>query len=62
MHGKNSVFTWEDGRKYEGDYEEDKRSGHGKWTYSDRKTYYIGGWKDGKQHGEGKMVVEDNTV
>ena len=49
-HGR---ITWDDGRMYEGEFENDKK--HGKeyifiWT-DGRK--YIGQWKDGKQHGRG---------
>jgi len=34
MHGKG-IFTWKDGRKYEGDYFEDKKHGFGVfiWVY-----------------------------
>ena len=28
MHG-TGVFSWSDGRKYKGDYVEDKKQGHG---------------------------------
>lgn len=28
MHGKG-VYTWKDGRKYEGDYFDDKKHGYG---------------------------------
>lgn len=34
MHGKG-IFTWKDGKKYEGDYFEDKKHGFGAfiWVY-----------------------------
>ena len=51
MHGKG-VFTWLDGRKYEGEYECDKKHGNGKFTFKDGRTYE-GQWKDGKQNGKG---------
>jgi len=41
------VFTWPDGRKYDGNYVEDKKEGRGKFTWPDGKEY-DGEWKDGK--------------
>ena len=41
------VFTWADGRKYEGEYVEDKKEGHGIFTWPDQRRY-DGQWKDGK--------------
>ena len=51
MHGKG-VYTWPDGRKYEGDYFKDKKHGFGIYTMNEGKQYE-GQWKDGKMHGEG---------
>ena len=46
MHG-TGVFTWEDGRKYEGDYYDDKKHGHGVFTWPDGRQY-DGTWMNGK--------------
>ena len=46
MHG-NGVFTWSDGRKYEGGYVDDKKSGHGEFIWPDGKKY-VGDWVNGK--------------
>jgi len=46
MHGFG-VFTWKDGRRYEGEYVEDKKEGKGTFSWPDGKKY-IGGWKNGK--------------
>ena len=46
------VFTWSDGRKYEGEYVDDKKEGHGVFTWPDGRQY-DGSWKNGKQHGFG---------
>lgn len=46
------IFTWPDGRKYEGEYKEDKKSGVGKFFWPDERAYY-GFWEEGKQHGNG---------
>lgn len=32
MHGKG-VFTWKDGRKYEGEYKDDQKHGYGVFTW-----------------------------
>ena len=50
LHGKG-IYTWPDGRKYEGEYKDDKKDGEGVYTWPDGKKY-DGGWKDSKQHGE----------
>jgi len=41
------VFTWPDGKKYEGCYINDKKEGFGKFYWPDGKIYE-GQWKDGK--------------
>ena len=46
MHGIG-IFTWDDGRKYEGDFLDDKKSGHGVFTWTDGRKY-DGYWKFGK--------------
>jgi hypothetical protein len=42
MHG-HGVFQWEDGRKYEGEYYDDKKQGKGTLTWTDGRKY-DGGW------------------
>ena len=44
MHGKG-VYTWADGRSYEGDWEENNM--HGKGLYA---------WDDGRSYDEGYSV------
>jgi hypothetical protein len=36
------IYTWQDGRMYEGFYLEDKKHGYGIYTWSDQKKY--SGW------------------
>ena len=36
MHG-SGVYTWKDGRMYEGDYENDRKHGYGIYTWNDGK-------------------------
>jgi hypothetical protein len=46
------VFTWPDGRKYEGQYVNDKKEGYGVFNFKDGRIYK-GQWLNGKQHGRG---------
>ena len=41
------VFDWPDGRKYEGDYLDDKKHGHGTFRWSDGRIYQ-GTWVNGR--------------
>ena len=41
------VMTWPDGRKYEGEYLNDKKNGYGIFIWKDGKEYR-GYWKNGK--------------
>jgi hypothetical protein len=38
---------WKDGKKYEGEFANDKREGKGTFTWSDGRVY-VGEWKNGK--------------
>ncbi len=51
MEGQG-VFTWPDGRKYIGNYIDDKKEGHGVFYWPDGRKY-DGMWLDGKQDGIG---------
>ena len=46
------IFSWPDGRRYEGDYKDDKKDGNGVFSWNDGRKYE-GQWANGKQHGEG---------
>ena len=48
----SGIYSWPDGRKYDGQYVDDKKHGHGIYYWPDGKKYE-GGWKESKQHGEG---------
>ena len=43
----SGIFTWADGRKYNGDYNNDKKEGFGTFTWPDGKKYE-GNWSGGK--------------
>lgn len=38
MHGKG-IFTWPDGRIYEGEYYKDKKNGEGHFKWPDGRSY-----------------------
>ena len=59
MHGKG-VYTWIDGRRYEGNYYKDKKHGFGIYKWVDGRIYE-GMWMDGKQHGKGKYILPDGS-
>jgi hypothetical protein len=45
MHGYG-VHTWEDGRKYDGEYKHGKKHGKGTYIWADGR-FYTGGWVKG---------------
>ena len=59
MHGKG-VYSWKDGRKFEGEYQFDKKHGYGCYRWSDGRKY-IGEWKNGMRDGQGKMISRDGS-
>ena len=38
MHGRG-IYTWQDGRRYEGEYNMDKKHGFGKYRWADGREY-----------------------
>ena len=46
MHGRG-LFTWADGRTYDGEYYDDKKQGYGVFTWPDGRRYE-GYWLNGK--------------
>ena len=59
MHGFG-IYTWKDGRVYEGEYKDDKKHGFGIYTWSDGRRY-CGYWGKGKQHGLGTYLVPNSS-
>ena len=43
----SGIFTWPDGRRYDGEYIDDKKEGNGIFFCPDGRKYE-GGWKNGK--------------
>ena len=54
------IYSWKDGRKYEGEYSLDKKQGFGIYIWVDGRRYE-GFWNNGKQNGKGKYVQVDKT-
>ena len=60
IEGKG-VETWNDGRRYEGDFKGGKKDGEGTFEWPNG-ILYIGSWKDDKQHGIGIYYnVKENS-
>ena len=54
-------FEWPDGRKYEGNYKNDKKEGYGVFSWPDGRIYK-GNWKNGRQEGEGEFYNPKNDT
>jgi len=59
MHGMG-LYTWKDGRRYQGMYIYDKKHGYGIYQWSDGRRYE-GQWSQGKQHGYGAYIQPGTT-
>ena len=51
-----AAYTYPDGTKYEGEWKNGKRHGHGMWTKPNGLTY-VGEWKDDKPNGQGTLTL-----
>ena len=60
MHGQG-VFTYPDGRRHEGQYENDKKNGPGIMFMQDGRRFE-GEWVNGRQHGDGQIVNTDGSI
>ena len=57
-HGKGTFVQFKEKYKYEGDFKNSQRHGHGTLVFEDGTTFR-GGWKNGLKHGKG---TTDNAV
>jgi hypothetical protein len=57
----SGVYTWKDGRKYVGEYRDDKKHGKGEYTWPDGRKF-VGTWINGKQNGEGTYYLADGQA
>ncbi len=60
MHGRGT-YKWPNGKKYVGDYKNDKKEGKGTYSWPDGREY-DGEWKNGVQHGTGRFRSKAGTV
>ena len=56
MHGVG-IYSWPDGREYEGEYLNDKKEGYGRYVWPGNQKVYEGQWKAGQQHGDGYFTL-----
>jgi hypothetical protein len=57
--------TYANGNVYVGQMKDDKKHGHGKYTYnsgSNKGNVYVGQWKDDKRDGRGKHTIANGNV
>ena len=54
-------FTWLDGKKYVGQYVDDKKEGYGVFTWPDNRQYN-GYWKNGYHHGKGFYINSKSVL
>ncbi len=57
-HNCFGTFTYADGRKYVGEFKDDKKHGQGTMTHANG-TEYVGGFKYDKTNGQGTLTVAD---
>lgn len=62
----NGTLVWKEGdgnsSTYKGSFKNDKRSGHGVYTWTAQPDYcYEGLWMNGQRHGQGKQVYKDKS-
>ena len=60
FHNCFGTFTFADGRKYVGEFKDDKFFGQGTYTYANGDKY-VGGWKDDKINGQGTYTYADGN-
>ena len=60
MHGYGK-YLWNDGKCYEGQYQDDKKHGFGIYTWPDGRVYK-GYWKLGKQNGLAEYHVKTQSA
>ena len=61
FHNCFGAYTFTDGEKYVGEWQDDKRHGQGTYTFADG-TQYVGEWQDNKWHGQGTYTFANGTI
>lgn len=57
-HDCLGTYTWPDGEKYVGEWQEEQVHGRGTFTWADGRKY-VGEWKDGERNGRGTFTWAD---
>lgn len=57
-HGKGGL-KWTDGRRYDGEWRDDKRCGHGSMVFA-LGDIFVGHWRDDKRNGLGLYIHGDD--
>ncbi len=55
------TYTYPDGTKYDGEWKDNKRHGHGILTRPDG-TKYVGEWAENKPHGQGVLITAEGMI
>lgn len=55
FHNCFGAYTYDDGEKYIGEWQNDERNGHGTYTYANGNKY-VGDYKDNKKNGQGTFT------
>jgi len=55
-----SVYIFDSGSRYEGEYKSGKKHGQGTFHFADSGNVYVGQWQSGKKHGYGVQVYGAN--
>ena len=64
MNG-NGIYTYPDGSKYEGDWEDNKKHGKGIYYYNNelwKGDKYEGDWENDNQHGKGIYYYNNEPI
>jgi hypothetical protein len=54
------TYTWADGNKYVGEWEDNSFNGQGTYTWADG-TKYVGKWQDGRRNGQGTLTYANGN-
>ena len=54
------TYTWADGNKYVGEWQDNSFNGQGTYTWADG-TKYVGKWQDGRRNGQGTLTYANGN-
>ena len=59
-HNCFGTYTWADGNKYVGEWQDNDFNGQGTYTWADG-TKYVGKWQDGRRNGQGTLTYANGN-